>query len=333
MSRIYINGFDHENLEYLVNSSYGASIVTGIHDKCISLNTSATSYFGYTFPAAYSELNFGFNFDPRGSNFNFEIHTTSNPSINNGYVLITGNTASIDVSLINSTGPSVVSEERYYTATPGIMQNVQIEFVKSSSEISISVKINNSSVITVSEISCTNSSLMDSFSIRNKTGISNPDLLIDDVIIDDTDWVGMSQVQTISPNAEGDTMLFSANVGNTYDCVKDPYSEASYIYGNAFDDLCLFELENLIGSPTSIKSLSLLLANQQAEGTYPVMYFQDALKSGSSVQNGSSVLVAGSVALGFQPFLKIWETSPFTSSAWTESEINGLQAGIQLKSS
>lgn len=330
MSRIYINGFDHEHLNYLISDSERACIVSGMHDKCLELQAQhGRSNIQYDFPVAtYSVLSFGFNYNPADFTFRFKVL----PNItDNAYVEMSGNSSSITIFLYNH-NRTLDSSFIYYTSTANAQRNLQIMFTKSGSAMAMAVKLDGTQLITSSGMSCADSNLMDSFGIYNEADDVSCDLQIDDLIIDDASWVGMKKILTLEPNAEGDTMEFIAFSGNTYDCVDNPYNESDYIYGNAFDDLCLFELESITGSPASISSLSMLLSNKQMEGPPPTMYFQDALKSGSTVVNGSSV-EAGTMGTDFKGFFKVWETSPFTSSAWTESEINGLQAGIRLKSS
>jgi len=148
----------------------------------------------------------------------------------------------------------------------------------------------------------------------------------DDVVIDDANWIGNSRIQGIRPNGAGNSTQWDPSAGNNWDCVDEvPLSDTDYVSTNVTDEIDLYALGNLAGSVGSVKCIQ-VQARAAYEGTPIPTKQQLAVRTNSNNYFSSSQSPPSAFGM---PIRNIWETNPNTSAAWTESEINALEAGIK----
>ena len=132
------------------------------------------------------------------------------------------------------------------------------------------------------------------------------------------------------PNEAGDTTSFTPNGAATdWECVSDSGNDTTFIFKNATTSY-LQDLYNFPSHTTEngiITSITFSFRIASASGT---VYSIPAFKIGGVSYNGTEQSVIGST---FVTKTQIYTVSPATSTAWTWSEIDGLQAGVWLKDS
>jgi hypothetical protein len=87
---------------------------------------------------------------------------------------------------------------------------------------------------------------------------NNPqiNMWIDDVIFDDSTWVGPSSIQGLVPTGAGATTQFDPSTGSNYACVDEvPASDTDYIYTNTANDVDTYACGNLTGTINSVKAV------------------------------------------------------------------------------
>jgi len=152
------------------------------------------------------------------------------------------------------------------------------------------------------------------------------DIWIDDVAIDDAEWVGETAIYLLSPDADGTTNEWSPSTGSDNYAMVDevPAGTGDYVETDTVDDLELYGLADLPVSNEDIKCI-------QADAYVSVV-------SGEYVQ--LSTHVAGTTYLSpsqpageaYSHVTYMWDENPNISGEWTEAVVNALEAGFKLVS-
>lgn len=151
--------------------------------------------------------------------------------------------------------------------------------------------------------------------------------VFDDLIFDDANWVGDTRIYGLSPDGAGATTQWTASAGSNYQCVDEvPASDGDYVSVNSNDQIDTYSLANLGVSPYSIKSVQ-ATARAQKEGASTPQNIALVLRQGGTDYPGSDQALLTS----FRMFAELWENDPNTSSPWTESGVNSLEAGVKSR--
>lgn len=98
----------------------------------------------------------------------------------------------------------------------------------------------------------------------------------------------------------------------------------AFVSSNTVGNYDLYDFTNLSTTPTSISAVTVgALAQKDNVATRAVA---TTVKSGSSTTDGSNVYLNG----GFNVSQRLFNTDPNTSSAWTASAVNAIQAGVKV---
>lgn len=148
------------------------------------------------------------------------------------------------------------------------------------------------------------------------------------------DFLGDCQIEGIHPNGAGDKTQWSANpVGNNYQRVDDPqnsYSTTDYVYDDTAGQGDLYEFEDPGAITGAIKGIALInFAALDSAGSRVVRNIFKTDGGGTEYDLPGSFTVAGLDAAGF---VLIQEENPDTSAAWTESELQNGQFGLEVVS-
>jgi hypothetical protein len=148
--------------------------------------------------------------------------------------------------------------------------------------------------------------------------------------------------ETLRPNAAGDETNLRYYDGSSHDPDPDhnfeqvdeetPDELATRVQTTTADTNWYRDLYNIadhsVGSGTIDKIT--VVARCRASGTPDQTGLKIAIKSGSTTDEGNEeTMIVG----GFSSFSAEWETNPDTSSAWTWSEIDSLQIGVDMRRS
>lgn len=160
-------------------------------------------------------------------------------------------------------------------------------------------------------------------------------VLWDDVIIyqgDGTDFnsfLGPTRIVTLAPNASGDSSDGTPTSGSNYENVDETGGhdgDTTNVSFSTAGDKDLYGCEDLPISPSEIKAV-VVSAFSKAGGNVP-REAKLKVKHSTTEADGSDFQVPH--ALGYKIRQDAFSTNPSTTSAWTESEINAMQIGIEV---
>ncbi len=163
------------------------------------------------------------------------------------------------------------------------------------------------------------------------TGTANS-YFFDDLYILDTsgsvnnDFLGSRKVVTVFPSAEGDNIDFTPSTGTDNSALVDenPANESDYVESGTTGHKDLYQYGNL-GATGGINGVQVTTIAAVSDAN--PLTLKTLAKSGTteSADAGQSVSTTT-----FSAFSRILETNPDTSAAWTASEVDGAQFGIEV---
>lgn len=169
---------------------------------------------------------------------------------------------------------------------------------------------------------------MDRIYLGTCGGSASPSqLLIDDFIIDDADWIGNRRVCKIQPTgADASFTNWIPSTPPNWDCVNEiPYDEGDFIRTNSIDQIDFYACSDLPGTAISAKGI-MLIGRAVGEGEPTPRNVQLGLRTDSSNYFGDSYLVPLSSPANF---FQYWHQNPKTSADFSVSEINDIKVGIK----
>lgn len=162
---------------------------------------------------------------------------------------------------------------------------------------------------------------------------SDPDtqFAFDDIYICDTtgsvnnDFLGPKRVVVIFSDGAGDSTDFTPSAGSNYQAVDDnPHdTDTTYVESGTATDRDLYTFGNV--SLVNISGIQISAICRDTDAS--PFDIKLVAKSGSTTDAGSAQTV-GSV--GYVTRSRILEENPDTSAAWTDSEIDAAQFGIEV---
>lgn len=151
---------------------------------------------------------------------------------------------------------------------------------------------------------------------------------IDDVVVDDSEWPGVTQIQALTPNGAGSNTTWTASAGSNYQCVDEvPYSDSDYVYVNSNDQVDTYALSNLTGTVGSIKSVQVTSRVNIAGSPTPTKV-ANAIRSGSTNYAGSD---SATLTTSWIWLRSLWQNDPNTSNPWSTTNVNALEAGVKSR--
>ena len=211
---------------------------------------------------------------------------------------------------------------------------VEIKAVIHDTAGSIVVKVNGVTVINVSGVDTRNGGTpkVDAILFGNGRGNnSNYDFYIDDIyVLDDSgslnnDFLGDVRVACIRPDGAGNSTQWTPSAGSNWQNVDDeePNDDTDYNSEGTAGDKDLYTLTALPTSAGSVAGIREITRHRKDDAGAATI--RQLIRTGSTDYEGSDVVVGDNYTYA----QAIRETNPNTSAAWTESEINGLEAGVK----
>ncbi len=140
----------------------------------------------------------------------------------------------------------------------------------------------------------------------------------------------------LAPNANGGTVQWSrAGCSSNFDCVDESPSDgnSTYVYSSTLGQVDLYELANLPGGTGPILSVTITaLVRVPPHLVCRQEYGEPCWADLRLRVNGYEGTVQPlSESMSYRTISQTWTTNPATGQAWTETEVNGLQAGFKLE--
>jgi len=154
-------------------------------------------------------------------------------------------------------------------------------------------------------------------------------IYIDNIVIDNEEIPGASEVYGLVPYANGTTSEWSSSDSTNFQSIDDiPRNDNNYIYTDVFDEIDLFKLTDVPVSGREIKSLFLFGYSQQTVGPPPTEHTRLVVRTDSTNFLGATEEIH--VAGDFGRTEQILQRSPSSRESWEEAKINDLEIGIKL---
>jgi len=154
----------------------------------------------------------------------------------------------------------------------------------------------------------------------------------DDVYLCDTsgsvnnDFLGDVRVSAIFPTGAGNYTQWTPSTGSNWQNVDDaaPNGDTDYNSDSTVGDRDSFVMGNLPGTVSSVLGVQYtLVARKDDAGTRQIAPF---VRISSTDYDGTTV----SLSTSYDTYRELRETSPATSTAWTTSEVDGMEFGYKV---
>jgi len=141
-----------------------------------------------------------------------------------------------------------------------------------------------------------------------------------------TDFLGPVQISARIPTGNGNASSWTPNGGSNMGCVSELFEDgnASFVQSSTANQIDTYTMQDLPAAAGSVFALAQhTVAVQDGGGTRTIA---PVYRIGSTDYVGTSVNTSAS----YQFLTEIKDASPATASAWTVSEVNGLESGFKL---
>lgn len=201
------------------------------------------------------------------------------------------------------------------------------------------VKVNGTTVMSGTNVDTRDGGTGTLDTIRISGGSGSADtidgnVMIDDLYILDTTggapqntFLGPIKIEGILPDGNGDTNNFTASAGSNYQCVDEnpPNDDTDYVSSGTSTHVDLYTHGNLSVVNGTIFGTQVNLSHKlDAAGTLTI---RAKAKHSTTVGDGTSTAVTNTT---YQYLRHIFSVNPSTSAAWTPTEVNAAQFGVEV---
>lgn len=339
MALIFCDGFDwYLSADLLKRWSDGASMATvgtayarPPSGQGVAVSGTNVTPLTKTFGSNYTQgcVGFGWYFTNSASSKAGQLTildgTTEQISIRtngSGVITVTRN------GTVLATGSTVLAQSTWHY--------VELKFTIHASAGVVEVKLNGASEISSTTSLNTRNTANTQwngvrFATQNNTGsaASHDDIYVLDTSTgSNTDFLGPVQIVARYPTANGNYSQWTPNGGSNVGAVSEPYQDGntSFNQSSTANQIDTFEMQNLPASSGSVFAVAHHLVAAQDGGAARTI--RPKYRISTTDYNGSNVNTSAS----YQAFTEYKDVSPATATAWTVSEVNGMETGYELVS-
>lgn len=141
-----------------------------------------------------------------------------------------------------------------------------------------------------------------------------------------TGWVGDVRVDTLTVTGAGSSTAWTPSAGSNYQCVDEANvdGDTTYIESGTNAEKDLYTVSNLLHSPATVHAVAVTAKARKTDAGSGSIKL--AIKSGATeAQSASQSLSDASYAR----YVYARGVDPATSSAWTPSGVNAIEAGVE----
>jgi hypothetical protein len=330
MARIFIDGFETGD-SGCWDGNYGV----------ITYPAAATGMSGsYCMTTPWNSAYAAFltkNVDATGTIFiSFRILPTyNNPSYSPIIVRFLNSTTTLMDFVIDVTS-RLISMKRAGTTTiatgtavltSGFNKHIEIKYVPHTSAGIVQVKVNDILDIDFTGNTTPSATTADVIRFGNNNILGGLTYL-DDIVLDDANWIGSSRIAPVLPTGAGNSTLWTPSVGSNWENVDEvPPSDSDYNSTDGVDNLDLYTASNLPGEAVVVKSVQVSSRIYKEVSSTPQNVAM-VVRTGGVDYFSDDIEVPDTVGVNVNA---IWETNPDTASAWTTSDVDALEIGLKAK--
>jgi hypothetical protein len=325
MARIFIDGFESGG-DDLWDAESNATVISSAGldmdgDYCLDLNDLA-EYIQKDITAD-DEMYFAFLYRPTDVTGSEAIM-----GVFNGGTLLIGfgrPAAAGGIQAYRGLYTSIVTGTKTFNINTTYLIEIRIKIADSGGRIELKVD-------GVADIDFTGDTKVDANTQFDKVRLGYWDLIgmyckayFDNMIMDDTAWIGDTKIQKILPTGAGATTGWTPSAGANYACVDErPASDADYVSINSNDAVDTYAAGDMAGSISSVKCVQ-VQSRTESDGSPTPTNLKLVVRSGGADHlSGDKTVPAGPKSL-----FNLWETNPADSQAWEEADVNAVEIGIK----
>lgn len=227
--------------------------------------------------------------------------------------IITGNST--------STTPFLQTADGLITA--GNWNYIEVTITAATSATgSASISINGLSVATISSVQTASSGTVYGIvSVRLSNSACD-----DFYVTNDSTKLGPVHMTLQAASADTTQADWTPSTGTSHFACVDtvPVDTTTYVSASAASKYDLYALGDLSGTPASIKAVApLVVAKKDDSG---LRTLRTKMKSGTTTSNGAEF----PLNTGYAQIMDVYTQNPDTSAAWTASDVNALQVGLEI---
>jgi hypothetical protein len=150
--------------------------------------------------------------------------------------------------------------------------------------------------------------------------------VIDDLVLDDANWIGNSRVGILAPTAAGGETQWDPSAGSNYQCVDErPHSDADYISTNITNEVDTFATD--WSAPLDVvKSLQVTTRSGFSGNPTPQHQVPVLRLGGNDYPHATPY---DHLDLSVKRFDRLWELNPADSQPFEFSDLDALEIGIK----
>jgi hypothetical protein len=196
------------------------------------------------------------------------------------------------------------------------------------------VKINDTTYVSLTNVDTKNGGSEATFDAVSLVAAGTGEMRIDDVYVTNgagavnTGFLGDIAVETLFPDGNGSSSQWVGSDGNSVDnylLVEEPTpSTTDYVQSNVAGNRDLYASSSLVRAAGTIYGVQ-TTAYAQSSDSGPVS-LNNLAKSGATVGVGP----ARALVTTWLPKSSVFELNPDTAAAWTVSEVNGAEFGMEV---
>lgn len=198
---------------------------------------------------------------------------------------------------------------------------------------SFDFRIGGVSVMSGSSIDTKNSANAYANAVRITSASNTGNCYLDDFYICDTsgsvanDFLGEVRVKTIRPTTEGTNSAWTPLSGTDNALMVDETSQdgdTTYVYSDTINARDTYVIADMPATGGAIYGVAVnVMARKEGDVSRKI---KPVVKSGATYSLGSEV----TLSTAYTNTQQVYTTDPNTSTAWTESTVNAMEAGVDL---
>lgn len=221
-----------------------------------------------------------------------------------------------------------------FPLSQNVWHRIEVKLTVDNAAGELTIKLDDSEVFTTTGVDTqvgsnafTDTIRIQAVGIRDAANFSFDDIVInDDQGSLNNDFLGDLKIETLRPTAAGDATDFTPSTGANWENVDDltgPDGDSTFNESSVAGHQDLYTTADLSGSPNVIHAVVLrATARKDDAGARSVNLLT---KTGTTIDVGATQTLLTS----FVSVTEIHEVDPDTSVAWTASDVNGMQIGIE----
>ncbi len=327
MARIFIDGFESGGLENWNSKSAGAGVTAAGGGMSGSYCLDIDGTYEYVFkilPATKTTLYVAFKYSSQstvGGGTIIQFLDSAGTEI----LCVIRNTTSgyLEIRRGNRSGTLLDTGTTYIAVNTTWL--IEVYYVPLNSGGAVQLKVNNNPVEAEFSGDTTGGEELINSVRFGDTGTYSR-CYIDDIVIDDADWIGPTRIQGLVPTGAGTTTQWDPSAGSNYACVDErPASDSDYVSTNVTDEIDTYATGDMTGTIDSIKCVQ-IQARCGKDGVPTPTQLQLAVRSGGTNYFSASKAVPSVFGV---PVWAIWEDNPADSADWEEADVNAMEIGIK----